>query len=339
MNYECVNSLDTICYNFDNILNFSDDDIIKHVETFYISYKSLVSNFDRFLHIVFVLMCDGYNVINVPSYECVKFINKHLKDRLDIVVNVLDDYTNKDRSYINACAIDKIKFVIPISYLMWNVEFQKSINVYTTEYSFNALAYNGNTTVKADTLKRIKDLIMSLKGSGKYSDLEIIILVSNYLQSKVEYIDETSMLVKSNPNIENEIGLIETVLFKSYGLCMGIANSTSVLLNNPEFNIDARTITTRNHAFNLVRLNGIYYYVDNTWNITMSPKQMKNLCRTSEFNSRFLLYGSKTLEYNGLFNIASSNPNLGLVPIKNFRQDEIIKAQKRLSLTNSFKYK
>jgi len=57
------------------------------------------------------------------------------------------------------------------------------------------------------------------------------------------------------------------------------------------------------------------------------------------FNPKYLLFGNKTFKYNNPNSIlASSNPNIRSVEKKNFRQDEILKAKRKMQGRISFDY-
>ena len=132
--------------------------------------------------------------------------------------------------------------------------------------------------------------------------------------------------------------MIETVLLKKYGLCTGIANSTTVLLNNPTFRIDTRTIFNSEHAFNIVKYNGEYYFLDNTWNITRSGKEFRKAVKVKEFNSKYILYGRKNFEYAVSQDYLCDNPNILKVNANGIRQSEIEKNKKMMMNRVSFTY-
>ena len=231
---------------------------------------------------------------------------------------------------------EKVDFSIPMAYLMWGIDFDDLVYVNGVSYHRNALNYNGNQFIDKDTLKRIRDIIADLKSTGKYSELQIIILVSAYLQKNVEYLGAnkergpkyTAIVDDPVDGLDDEVGLVETVLFKKYGLCTGIANSTTLLLNNPEFNIDCRTVFNKGHAFNIVKFGGKYYYLDNTWGITRSSKEFEKAVKPVSFNSRFILFGQKTYEQYGEKRCLCDNPHLGEISEKGIRQSEILLAKK-----------
>lgn len=329
-----------------DLIGVSNLSISYNVCTFYTDYITLVNNFDEFIRIVKIMMGEGFHTVNVEDYRCVKFINDHLPEPLDIVVNILDDYDIKPRSNIVKAEIDKVKFTIPLSYIMWGIDFDDLMYVNLTAYRQNGLNYNGNKSISLDTLKRIKDIIAYLKSLGRFNDLQIIILVSNYLQKNTEYIAENvdkqgkyiSVLDDPVEGIEDEVGLIETVLFKKFGLCTGIANATTVLLNNPTFNIDARTIFNKGHAFNLIKYNGKYYFLDNTWAITRSPREFPKAIKPVEFNPKYILYGRRSFLHLVDQSYLCDNPNIELVLDRGIKQSEILKAKRQMEDRISFKY-
>lgn len=343
-NWEAVNFTFCEATNLQDIID-TNDNVIDDIITLYADYNTVKDNFDYFIWVVENMMANDLNTINVDSYKTVKFINNHLKDKMDIVLNVLDDYENRTRKSIIKEEIDKCSFTIPLSYIMWDVNFEDFMNVNLVTYHNNALNYNGNTKVDIDTLKKIRDLINELNSLGKFTPLQIIILVSNYLQKNTEYIsdnvdecgDFTAILDDKVEGLEDEVGLIETVLFKHYGLCTGIANATTVLLNNPVFKINARTIFNEDHALNIVKYKGEYYFIDNTWNITRSKKSFPKAIKTREFNSKYILYGKKMFNYYIDKEYLCSNPNIDKVG-KRIKEEEILKAKGQMMDRVSFKY-
>ena len=329
-----------------DLIGLSDEEIINRVVVLYVDYNSIKNNFDLFLRVIDLMSLSDFNVVNVDSFKTLKFINDNLKEKKDIFVHILDDYQMIDRSNIKPEVIDKVKFSLPFPYLMWGIDFDNFVYVSNTSYQHNAMTYNGNESMSLDTLKRIRDIISYLKSLGKFNDLQIIILVANYLQKNVEYLtgnhDEDNQMIykldKFIPNIEDEVGLVETVLFKKFGLCTGISNATTILLNNPEFRIDTRTIFNEEHALNIVKYNGEYYFLDNTWGITRSKREMTKAIKPLEFNPNYILYGKKQFINMVKQEYVCDNPNILKVKDKGIRREDIIKAQRGMMDRVSFTY-
>ena len=345
-NWNRVNNRFYEATDFKEAIKMSAFDILANVNVLHISYEDLINHFDRFVYITNLMMGNGYNTVCVDNYESLKFINDNLNDKSHLMIHILDDYENKDRSYINKEQIDKLSFSIPLPYLMWGLDFDDLMYVNLTSYHQNPLNYNGDNSISKDVLIRIKEIIEYLKSLGRFNDLQIIILVSNYLQKNVEYLAENvdttgkyiSVVDKPVDGLDDEVGLIETVLFKKYGLCTGICNATTVLLNNPTFKIDARSLFNINHGFNIVKYNGKYYFLDNTWSITRSPREFEKATKPVEFNPRYILFGKDYFKYAGDSTYLCDNPHIELVEQKGIKQRDIFKAQRQMIDRVSFVY-
>ena len=120
-----------------------------------------------------------------------------------------------------------------------------------------------------------------------HNDIEKVYLVSDYLQSQVSYYDSS--------DTEHISGLVETILNKKAGLCIGIASLTTLLLNNEIMNVETESVAGSNHAWNKVSMENGSYYVDNTWSITRGANSV-NKRFTKDFNNEFLLTGSTNTE-------------------------------------------
>lgn len=345
---EVLKELDKMNYTFfrsnplSRVIKMSDDDIRRCIYTLYVDYETLTNHFDEFLRVIKILKEEVTTVINCESYDCVKFINEHYKEKFPMIINVLDDYQNKDRSDIKLSELDKTIITIPVPHLMWGIDFDNLVYLNSVTYNQNALFYNGNKEMSLDDLKRIKDVVEALKGEN-LSDAQKLLVVSAYIQRNVQYVDNRPNLKihgveyeLDEPSLtkevlESEVGLIETIINKHYGLCMGIANATTVLLNNPEMNIDARTLVNESHAWNIIKIDGKYYYCDNTWAISRSPHLLPNAIMTSEFSSKNLLFGQRSIEHmKGHDFICSDNPNLKHMSFTDYRLNKALRKSKDL---------
>lgn len=345
---EVLKELDKINYTFmysdslSDVIKLSDDEIREQVFTIVVDYQMLSTHFDEFIRVIKILESEGVTVINCESYECVKFINKHYNEKFPMIINVLDDFQNKDRSDIKLSELDKTIITVPISHLMWGIDFDNL--VYTNSLSIGkcAIYFNGNKEISLENLKRIKEVVESLKGKD-LTDAQKLLVVSAYLQRHVQYVDNIPDLeingeiytlddkTLTAQVLDDEVGLVETIINKHYGLCMGISNATTMLLNNPQMNIDARTILNEEHAWNIIKIDGKYYYCDNTWAITRNPHLFKDAILAQEFNPEFLLFGKRTLnEIEGHEAILSENPNNEKVSYRDYRLEKTLKNSKQL---------
>lgn len=345
---EVLKELDKTNYTFIHstplsvAIKMKEEDIRRCVYTITVDYQTLTDYFDDFLKIIKILKEEGTTVINCESYECIKYLNQNYKDRFPMIINVLDDYQNKDRSDINLKELDKTIITVPIAHIMWGIDFDKLVYINSVTVDKNAIYYNGNKELSLEDLKKIKEVVETLKEEN-LTEAQKLLVVAAYLQRNVQYVDNTPSIEidgitytlddtsLTSEILDQEVGLVETVINKHYGLCMGISNAATILLNNPQMNIDARTIVNKSHAWNIVKIDGKYYYSDNTWAITRNPNQVENAILSSSFNSEFLLFGQRDIEaMKGHSHILSTNPNLKNVSYGNYRLEKVIKKSKQL---------
>lgn len=293
----------------------------------------LKNNFDLLIHILKLVNKD----IICNDYESVLFLEKNLDN--NIKTKLLDDGLNKDRSYINLDELEKVNLFIPLIYSLWNIKTGKDISVvnYKNDTSNNMYNDNGNRRIKLDDLKRIKELIYKLDELIKNpNDIGKCILISNYIQENIQYVEGIESRAKDgiyniNTNEKNlceKASLIETVINEHYGLCVGIANTTSLLLNNPIFNVDIRTIAGCNHGWNVVNIDGKSYYIDNTWSVTRNKDRLDYALKAKSFTDEYLFFGKrKALEIShhipesSLLNYNLENDNLDRSIIQNNKNE------------------
>lgn len=244
--------------------------------------------------------------------KCIEYVEEHLGEVTNVTLSLIDDFENKDRSYLDLRKFEKIKVEIPFSYVLWTPHIldNQKISLYSRKDRLYSYCSNSYENVSLDNLKRIRDIISGL--SEKYkglSDLEKTILISNYLQNRVQYVDEDNVSVGSKgmyitdsrglPITYQLVGSPETVLLQDFGLCCGIGNATTLLLNNPEMNVNMRSVHNWGHIWNVVCLDGKYYFVDNTWNITRNKDQYPASLKAKSFSSDYLFFGTDTAKRIG----------------------------------------
>lgn len=321
--------------NYSNLKNIKQSDYDK-VEIVSLRYQDIIADLDYFKY--FLSNFHNLKKIHCDCYECLIAINDLLADETDILIALLDDGIQRDRSYINLERLDKLKNIsLPISCIMWNINVRNEqlVSCYTNGFRniYQAVSNNGNTSLSRETLLRIKDIVSNLNRSNNLTDIEKTLIISDYLQSKVTYI--------ANEDLRELTGLVETTLFKNYGLCMGIANATTLLSNNPTFNLNTRSIFGSSHVWNIQTMNGEDFYIDNTWNITRNPNRFDGILKASGFTTKYTLFGTDNAQSIGHHISESIILRKTNLSEKDYEQQELERiglALKRKKLIN-FKYK
>lgn len=231
--------------------------------------------------------------IRCLDYISLKYLDSILKEPLTNMVILVDDSKRINREYIDITSLKNIKPIVPLNYLIWGLKFNGIINTYCFKKYLNFskryiyTSFNSNEKLSLVNLKKIYKEIEKLSKMNPHNDIEKVYLVSDYLQSQVSYYDSS--------DTQRISGLVETILNKKAGLCIGIANLTTLLLNNELMNVETESVAGSNHAWNKVGIDKYSYYVDNTWSITRGTNSISRRF-TKDFNNEFLLTGSTNPE-------------------------------------------
>lgn len=255
-------------------------------------------------------LLDKYNEIQLKfkDYESVIFIDKVLNNRIINKTFLMDDSLRKDRGYIDLTVLKNINLTIPLNYLMWGVRFNDLIETYCFLISnpqsnyLNPTSLNGNEKLSYDDYISILRKIEELSKINPKSDKEKVALISDYIQSRTQYIDGyESVSLKGTfitPDFPSDYirksGLVETVINDNNGVCMGIANTSTLLLNNPEMDVEVESVYGCCHVWNKVLIDGKYYYFDNTWSITRNENMSEEGLIALSFTRKYFLFGQKT---------------------------------------------
>lgn len=295
----CPKIVTNNAYRLSDYIGKTDEYIKASINsTIALNYNTLTENFDLLEHILSIKPIDK---ISCYDYESALLLDSLLKTKINL--NIVDDYQNKDRSYICMSMFENQKVSVPLSYIMWGVKFKDSCNIRCFRYGSNdnMFSANGDNVISKDTKEKVLEIIKELNiGSD---ELEKILLVSNYLESKVQYVEDGNTTVgrvtyipcEPKERISREkVGSLETVINESYGLCMGIANTTTLLLNNPIMNINARSLFGSSHVWNLVKVGNVFYHLDNTWAITRNKSKLDYALKALDFDDTYLLFGNQS---------------------------------------------
>ena len=248
--------------------------------------------------------------LKFKDFESAIFIDRILKNRINNKVFLLDDSLRRDRGYVDLTILNNLNLTIPLNYLMWGVKFNGSINTYCflinnpqSNY-FNPTSINGNNNLSYKDYVSIVKKIDELSKINPISDKDKVALISDYIQSKTQYIDGyesvSSRGIFITPDFPDwneyrkKSGLVETVINNNNGVCMGISNASTLLLNNPQMNMEVESVYGSSHAWNKVLIDGKYYYFDNTWSITRNENTCENGLIALSFSKKFLCFGQKT---------------------------------------------
>lgn len=307
---------------FSEFIGRSDEDIKSNgYSGIYIDdFELLKNNFDLFQRIVDLKNIDKFYS---KDYKALIYIEENLKDYANIRLSLIDDFENRDRSYLEPRRFEKSELEIPFSYLMWNIDIEDRQKMSLYNYITNDKMWNSNSYdyVTLEELKRIKELVITL--SEKYkdlSDIEKTILISNYIQNTVQYVDDNNVseasdgvyITDSNGIIVDgsKTGNAYNALFNGFGKCNAIAHATTILLNNPYMDVNVRGIYGNGHVWNVVEIDGKRYFVDNTWCITRNKDRYTESLKARSFSDDYLFFGTDTASRIGHHNLETYCPTV-----------------------------
>lgn len=268
---------------------------------------TIYDSFDKFSEI-----CHGNQLVHFmsPDFKIIQFINDTSKDQIYNPISLIDDGEIKDRSYIQRRNYYKLsRFGIPLSYTMWNPEFDSYI------YTHFAYKNNGEPTdlpyvdkvFWREYLSKITDDLDDLDDLGEF---ENIYQVSSYIQDNVQYVGDNVVRIDDydyvfsndkSHSIVRDASKVGTILDDGYGTCTAISAYTMLLLNNPKLKVNCRILYNSSHAWNFIYYQGNLYLSDNALNI-ISGDIGDNLMSKS-FNSKYVLFGQdRELPVHRVFN-------------------------------------
>ena len=290
------------------MIKYSDVEIDKFNETEYILLDdSIYYDIDKFIEI-----CHRNKLVSFmsPDFDRVKFINSSVSDHIFNPISLIDDGEMRDRSYIKKKDYFKFsRFGVPLSYIMWNPEFDSYI------YTYFASKNNGepcdlpyvDKVFWRKTLEQIHSDLDDLDDLGEFKN---IYEVSDYIQGNIQYVGDNEVRIgdydyvfSDSPThkVVIDASKVGTVLDDRYGTCTGISAYTMLLLNNPKLKVNCRILYNGSHAWNFVYHDGSLYLSDNALNI-ISGDISDNLMSRS-FNTKYVLFGhDRELPVHRFFN-------------------------------------
>lgn len=220
-------------------------------------------------------------------------------------IKLVDDGQRVSREYMDLTKLKHVDVRIPLTYLMWGVKFNDLVKIYDYVSFYNneiwadSSSSNCNRNISLENLKKIRSVLQNLERYNPKSTEEKVYLVSDYIQSRTQFIQNSESVSSRGTFVTptcsgNDSGLVETVNNDGYGVCVGITNLSTLLLNNPTFDTETESTFGDHHAWNKVLVDGKYYYFDTTWNITRSNDPCESGLITLSFQDKFLLFGKDT---------------------------------------------
>lgn len=123
------------------------------------------------------------------------------------------------------------------------------------------------TTNEIDELnKRVSDILYELNIDDLSDNVEKIRSIHNYIIKNVEYDEEMAKNNTSSYRSNTAYG----ALVQGYAICTGYSDAMALFLD--KLDIPNIKISSDEHVWNLVYLNGNWVHLDLTWNDTNNPK-------------------------------------------------------------------
>ncbi len=300
--YQAKKSLDRKEYTYSELVNNNIN--FDQVNSIVISVDDLSNDMSK----LFEFIKYSPSPLKFKDFESVLYVDSILKEHINNTSYLIADSILRDRSYVDLTKLKNISLTVPFDYLVWGVKFNDKVDTYCFSFKdddglvFESI--NGNKKLSYDNLIKIRNKIEELSKLCGNSDTDKVLLISDYIQSCTQFIDgkvsESSNGTFVTPDFPtNDVyrfksGLVETVLNDHNGICMGIANLSTLLLNNDEMKVEVESVKGENHVWNKVLIDGKYYYFDNTWCITRSEDISSEGLITLSFSKKYTLFGNQT---------------------------------------------
>lgn len=253
--------------------------------------------------------------INSNDFNVGIYISELLRD-VDATksFHLLDDFQNKDRSYIDykKLARGTSLATIPNSYIQWGAK-RKQLNLGFCKIENSAVIDRDSADMgkmaseqALEEIQRIIDVFLEIPN---LTFVDKVVLVSNYLQQNVQFVEgKVSHAVDGKYICEDYsfekyggINSVDNVIFDHIGKCNCISRTMMLMLNNPKMNVNCRIANWREgisgHAYCSVMDNetGELYCIDPTWCISRNPNRFPETLKASQFSDEYLLIGQDKL--------------------------------------------
>lgn len=223
--------------------------------------------------------------------------------------NLLNDYEVISRENIDFSNLNYNSVTVPFDYMMHmpnskitqftdhEISEEKSIFVGTNDLQTNYLEL-------PELVNSIVDEIFDGLPMEELDDIDKSVLVANYIQKKMQFIEGKKSNVQGKKYICEEFTTKKgsvydmlTAIKHNYGVCAAFAKLSVALLNNPKVNCQCHLVysMTGGHTYFVQVIDGKKYIVDNTWGITRNPNKMEDSLKAKSFSDEYLLIGNDKL--------------------------------------------
>lgn len=195
--------------------------------------KDTVDNLDEVYSMFYTVLNNGYEIYSFKcTYNCTKDLEYIDKDKLSVInqlVSVKNSYKTIETSYDTDYKVTL-----------------KVINTYTNEE-------------KNHINNEIDRLIVELKVNNYTSIEDKIKVFHDYVADHSKYDSVRANTGTSEYNSNKATG----PLFEGMGICDGYTDALSFYLD--KLGLENIKVTNNEHVWNAVKLNGIWYHIDLTW--------------------------------------------------------------------------
>ena len=154
------------------------------------------------------------------------------------------------------------------------------IAVYLNSSEYNSLISKGVTIKFSDenaknkylnASSKLDEIVSKLDVSKDSSTEEKMNAILIYVMENLSYDEEVSKMVSNNIDTDEkasefyEDGRLYGSLYKNSAICGNYAALTEALMDRLDIPQNSFFVTSNNHAWNLIRIDGEPYYVDATW--------------------------------------------------------------------------
>lgn len=249
-------------------------------------------------------------IVNSKDFKVAAYFETVLKAfQVKKGFNLLNDYEMKSRGDIDFSHMTYGEVRVPFDYMV----HMPNSNVY--EYT-NHETSEGNCILAglSDTQRNYQELPNMINSiideifdglpMEELNEIDKSVLVANWIQKKMQFVDGKESKVQGKKYICNEFTAqngskfdMLTAIKHNYGVCTAFSKLSVALLNNPRVNCQCHLVysKTGGHTYFVQVIDGKQYVVDNTWGITRNPDKMGEALKAKSFSNEYLLIGNDKL--------------------------------------------